>query len=561
MKIAADPTGRKLPWWTWVVPLFVFHLGTQLSLLFQLQAAGSSLFYFPTPIALVLVFWWGPRILPAFYINAVISAGLWGLSRWYFWPLYGIPETLFAFLAWYFFAYIRKGAYWFPDTRQFISFLMWVIACPLLIYKVVLELLFIVLGDHPAHFDSFLEGVLTTGLGEFISNVGLSIPALYFFSARMQRRGLTQSARPMHQPAFKIFDRPVMFYVEAGAIVVLLLVLSFVLDFEKFWFVYCLVSLYAAIRFGFGPAILMNLYIFMITYILPLLVGAGGNRHYIISDISIVNVYIGNSMLYVFAAITGRVISDLRLADQQLQQKNKELEQTNAELDHFVYSTSHDLSAPLKSIRGLVSISRLSNDTREKESYFTKIETSVLRLELFIGEVLDYSRNKRMLVSVSSINLAELFAEILDNLRYVEGYPLVQIDTDGVRVREIQNDKTRLKIIFNNLLSNAIKFQRRHDGHTPFIRITTDEKDGDTLICIEDNGEGIRKELEPGLFKMFFRATQTAKGSGLGLYIAKEAADKIGGTISVDSAYGVGSKFTLRLKPLTPPAATHKENP
>src|SRR5690606_8142393 len=101
------------------------------------------------------------------------------------------------------------------------------------------------------------------------------------------------------------------------------------------------------------------------------------------------------TLLFVFAAITGRVISDLRITEQQLSMQNAQLELANKELDHFVYSVSHDLSAPLKSILGLVAVSRHSKDHKEAELYFDKIETSVLRLEALIREILDYSRNKR----------------------------------------------------------------------------------------------------------------------------------------------------------------------
>jgi signal transduction histidine kinase len=519
-------------------------LATQLSLVFQIQSPGSSFFYFPTPVALVLIFWWGPRVLVSFYLNAVFSAGLWGLSRWYFWPLYGLPETSYALLAWFFFAYLRNGVYWVPNSKEFISFLIRVILFPLIIYKFFLESLFLILGDRPA--DLFFDVLVITGLGEFISNVGLSIPILYFCSSWMQARGLTLAKEPIPRPEFRISKKPLVFYGEVVLILLVLLGFSFLLNFERFWFVYCLVSLYAAIRFGFEAAILTNLYIFFITYLLPLLFHAHSELHYL-NDFSSVNVYIGNCLLYVFAAITGRVISDLRLADNNLQQKNKELEQANTELDHFVYSASHDLSAPLKSIRGLVGMSKLSQDLTEKEIYFSKIETSVLRLELFIGEVLDYSRNKRMNVSTEPVLLRELFSEIFENLRYIEGFQTIRIDMSGMGVDEVRSDKMRLKIILNNILSNAIKFQKQYPGHEPVIEIFTLAEPDGVKIVIQDNGEGIKGELQDRIFNMFFRASHSAKGSGLGLYIAKEAADKIRGTISVESEYGVGSKFILKI--------------
>ena len=64
---------------------------------------------------------------------------------------------------------------------------------------------------------------------------------------------------------------------------------------------------------------------------------------------------------------------------------------------------------------------------------------------------------------------------------------------------------------------------------------------------MQDNGEGIKEELQDYIFKMFFRAAQNSKGSGLGLYIAMEAAQKMGGTISVQSEYGKGGTFSLAI--------------
>src|SRR6185295_2435038 len=199
-------------------------------------------------------------ILISFYLNAILSAGLWGLSKWYFWPLYGLPEASYALLAWYLFAVLRKGAYWVPSTKEFISFLTWVILFPLIIYKFFLESIYLMLGDHPANL--FFDFLLKTGLGEFISNVGLAIPILYFFSSRMQAMGLTVTLELIPQPKLMLTKRPLIVFIEVTIILLILLAFSFLLNFEKFWFVYCLVSLYAAIRFGFEAAILTNMYIF-----------------------------------------------------------------------------------------------------------------------------------------------------------------------------------------------------------------------------------------------------------------------------------------------------------
>jgi Bacteriophytochrome (light-regulated signal transduction histidine kinase) len=133
--------------------------------------------------------------------------------------------------------------------------------------------------------------------------------------------------------------------------------MTFFVPFERLWFVYGFFSLYVAIRFGFGLAVITNYYIFLITYLIPTFL----RKYYLMQGFdeeNIININLGMLLLYIFAAVTGRVISDLKKVEINLQRKNEELEQTNKELDRFVYSASHDLSAPLKSLLGLINISR-----------------------------------------------------------------------------------------------------------------------------------------------------------------------------------------------------------
>src|SRR5215510_6213432 len=99
---------RPLPWWTWLVPAIVCHLGTQASLHFAF-APGVSISYWPIPFALVLCLWWGPRALLGLYLNAVLSAGLWDLPRWQLWPIYALPETFAVLVACLLFDQLARG--------------------------------------------------------------------------------------------------------------------------------------------------------------------------------------------------------------------------------------------------------------------------------------------------------------------------------------------------------------------------------------------------------------------------------------------------------------------
>jgi signal transduction histidine kinase len=536
-----------LPWWTYPVTLAIIHAGTEVSLLFKYDQ-GVADYYLPTALALILVNWWGPkRVLPIMYLNAALSTWQWGIpaDRWYQWFLYGVPETLCTFLSWYLFRKLCNGKFWLPDIQNTLLFLIFGILVPTIPEIGLLQSLLVLFGDQTV--DTFWIYSLRNWLGEFTSSFGLAVPILYYFSPVMYKAGLLaqspgESLPPVPEPT-KPHQREMVF------IIILILFLVFSIDFQEFWYIYGLISLYTAIRFGFGPAVAINYFIFLLIYIMPRILNLAGLpilRDYTDS----VNIFLGASLLFLFAAITGRVITDVRIAEVKLQQQNLELEQTNKELDRFVYSVSHDLSAPLKSILGLVNISRITPERQEHTAYLNRIESSVKKLEVFINEILDYSRNKRQEIVVEQVKLKDLCMEILENLKYIEEFNTVRIDLNDLDLPEIHQDKIRLRIILNNLLTNAVKFQKRIPGHTPFIKVRSLRKNDAVFIQVEDNGEGIRPELQGRIFDMFYRGNENSKGSGLGLYIAKEAAMKIQGNISVKSEYGKGSVFTVELKDL-----------
>jgi two-component system, sensor histidine kinase len=539
-----EASSARLPWWTWIATLVIIHTGTEISLLFKYDQ-GVADYYLPTALSIVLINWWGPlRVLPMMYLNATLSTYLWGIpdERWYQWFVYAIPETLFTFLSWYLFRVLFAGKYWLPDIRNTVLFLIFGILIPIIPEIYSLQMLLIWFGDQG--MEMFWLHSTRNFLGEFTSSFGFALPALYYLSPIMQKAGLVENTPEQMPRPPRLKNR---LLIELGIIFTLILSLVFLIEFEKFWYIYGIVSLYTAIRFGFGPATLTNYFIFLATYVLPKFFKILGYRQFF-SYADVIDIFLGASLLLVFAALTGRVISDVKIAELNLQRKNRELDKTNRELDRFVYSVSHDLSAPLKSILGLVNISRIAKESGEQTDYLGRIESSVVKLEMFISEILDYSKNKRQEIVAEQIRLKEVCSEILENLKYMDQFHRIKFDLTELEQAEFVQDKTRLKIILNNLLTNAVKFQKNTPGHNPYIRITARKSGEQVAIDIEDNGEGIRPELQGKIFDMFYRATENAKGSGLGLYIAKEAASRIHGQISVRSEYGKGSVFTVELK-------------
>ena len=526
--------------WQWVFPIVLFQIGTQLSF-WSNVTTGSSLFYFPVPIALILTYWWGPKVLPALFLNATLSAGIWGLQYPLLYPLYAFPETLYVFLSWVFFIKMAKGKAWLPSVKELTYFLITGIVVPLIIYKILLEGIFVWLNQIPK--EDFFPLLITTSLGDFISIFGVTIPILYFASARMQRHKLTVIKEKI--PDVKQFKN---FWnkrnkIEIGVLTILILILSLTVNFEKYWFLYGILSLYSAIRFGFGISILVNSFILLLTYMIPSVLNEEFNREMILGQ-EMTRIQMGTGLLYVFSLITGRVISDAKAYETQIEKQNRELEHVNKELDRFVYSVSHDLSAPLKSIRGLVNISRVENMNAILKEYINHIEISVNKLESFISEILDFSRNDRQPLSKDKIHLKELCHEILASLQYFENFESIRINMDGIEEETFFSDKMRIKIIITNLLSNAIKYQK--PGKEGLITIRSKIKEDKVTIEVEDNGEGIPADIQNKVFNMFFRGTPSSQGSGLGLYIAREVTEKLNGTIKVKSEVDNGSRFIVR---------------
>lgn len=234
-----------------------------------------------------------------------------------------------------------------------------------------------------------------------------------------------------------------------------------------------------------------------------------------------------------------------------LKQQNEELTKINAELDRFVYSASHDLRAPLMSVKGLLNMIKVDPERTHTDHYLNLIEQSVKKLDSFIVDIINYSRNSRMEVISKAIDFNEVLSESIDSLKFMEGAEEVR------SIREIEtpypfySDYSRLLIVFNNIISNAVRYRdvRKEDSFLKIRIVTTPER---AIIKFEDNGVGIHPDYRDNVFKMFFRASADSKGSGLGLYIVKGVVEKMNGSITLDSVYGKGTTFTIEIpiKPL-----------
>jgi signal transduction histidine kinase len=307
-----------------------------------------------------------------------------------------------------------------------------------------------------------------------------------------------------------------------------------------------LISIYITIKGG-GPFVLANSYSSMLllqifigvisisTIILSATVKERGEAQRKLEDFN-ENL---ESMVQERTRALNEEINTRKEAEEKIARTNRELSKRNTELDNFVYSVSHDLRAPIASVLGLINLAKKDKDISMKDMYLEMINKSALQQDDFIKEILDQSRNSRLEVKREEILFEPLIDETFNQLKFATsaGKAVERI----VNIEQQQpffSDRWRLKVILNNIISNAIRYR---NGKDPVIKVDVVINENLASVAIQDNGKGIEEEHLPNIYKMFYRATDDGAGSGLGLYIVKEAVDKLNGQIDIQSEVGKGT--------------------
>jgi len=225
-----------------------------------------------------------------------------------------------------------------------------------------------------------------------------------------------------------------------------------------------------------------------------------------------------------------------------------ELKKTKSELDRFVYSASHDLRSPLKSLLGLsdMIIDDISTDNILQLKQMDMMKSSIIKLDNFIEDILNYSRNARTEVANEAIDFRQTIDDITNNLIHMDGAKEIKLKMEMDQDLKFVSDRARVNLILNNLISNALKYKDPSKKHQ-FLGIQIKNSNDNAVITIEDNGIGIEAKNKEKIFDMFYRATKTSTGSGLGLYIVKEAINKLAGSIKMESELTKGTKFIVTI--------------
>jgi signal transduction histidine kinase len=237
----------------------------------------------------------------------------------------------------------------------------------------------------------------------------------------------------------------------------------------------------------------------------------------------------------------------LRNEIEEKKKNTERLKQMNEKLNNFVYRVSHDLRAPITSVEGLITVIKFERKAQSDkvDEYINILEERIHSLDRFIRDILSHSRISNSEVQLEKIQFKQIIKECFDELNYMENHERID---KKIRVQggDFINDRIRIYEIFRNLISNAIKYSDPNKKKNQIqITVKTDRKIA--AIHIQDTGIGINKEVLPRIFEMFFRGHEHSKGTGIGLYIVKEAVKKLKGNLKVQSTPGQGTLFSIQI--------------
>lgn len=263
-------------------------------------------------------------------------------------------------------------------------------------------------------------------------------------------------------------------------------------------------------------------------------------------EVSIISLFNLTVFCYVTTYLVILLLKGNYLKKENLKKQNAELIKINKELDRFIYSSSHDLRAPLSSLLGLIQLTELEHDESLKKDYLKMMHGRIAAMDLFIKEIIDYAKNARQEAEYECININDEIEKIIQDLKYMEGANTVTVCRTGLENVTINGDLMRIRIVLSNLISNAVKY-RDNTKEKCELHISTSADSNSVVIEFKDNGIGISPSHHEKIFAMFYRAHETSTGSGLGLYLVRETLNNLRGSIMIVSEVGIGSTFTITL--------------
>lgn len=243
---------------------------------------------------------------------------------------------------------------------------------------------------------------------------------------------------------------------------------------------------------------------------------------------------------------------ELSRANQQLAHANSELQQLDKMKTSFVSQASHDLRTPLTAIKGSLdnlSLGIAGELSEKQQKILQRAIHSVDRLTDLINDILDLNRieSGRVVLEKRDFSIRDCISNlVLENKPAADQKHIQLVFHKNEEPYTVHADQGKMERVIGELIGNAIKYT--HENGMVSIEICKDESN--IAVCVQDNGMGLSPESCAKIWERFYRvpeAQHTAKGSGLGLSIAKEIVEMHEGQIWVESEIGKGTAFQIKL--------------
>jgi len=236
--------------------------------------------------------------------------------------------------------------------------------------------------------------------------------------------------------------------------------------------------------------------------------------------------------------------------EQLVQQRTARLNELVGDLEAFSYSIVHDMRAPLRAMQSFASLlaEECGNVSPTADDYIRRIQTAAERMDRLIQDGLNYSRLMRAELPLVPMDVAVLLRGMIETYPAFQP-PQAQIELEG-NFPLVRANEAGLTQCVSNLLGNAVKFVA--PGVTPQVRIWAESRQDKVRLYFRDNGIGIEKSAQEKIFQIFYRLQNKYEGTGIGLAIVRKAAERMGGTVGLESEPGQGSTFWLELQAAQP---------